>query len=362
MKKVLLIINDTTALFNFRFELVNELISEGFSVSAMCCVENHAEDLEQIGCKLVPIEIERHGKNPLKDVKLYRQISRAIRQIGPDVVCTYNIKPNIYGGLVCAKLGIPYLVNVCGLGTPVETPGPMQALTCSLYKLGIRKAQCVFFQNEENQAFFLRRKMLSGRYRLLPGSGVNIDRWKCLPYPEEGTVDFLFVSRVMKEKGIDQYLAAAEQVKKVHPSVCFHVLGACEDPAYMSRLEQMQGKGVIEYHGWQADMRPFQQLSCCAVHPTYYPEGISNVLLEAAASGRPIITTDRSGCREIVEDGVNGYICHQQDVDDLVRQIERFLSLSWEQRRQMGLAGRRKVEKEFDRRIVTSTYLEEIGE
>lgn len=360
MKNVLIIINDTTALYNFRFELVNELISRGYAVTAMCHIEKHAMELEQAGCRIVPIEISRHGKKPLEDIGLYLHMSRAIKELRPDVVCTYNIKPNVYGGLVCARQGIPYLVNVCGLGTPVETPGLMQTLTCSLYKLGVKKAQCVFFQNEENQEFFLRRKMLSGRYQLLPGSGVNVDRWRCLPYPQGESVDFLFVSRIMKEKGIDQYLQAAEKIKSTHPNTRFHVVGACEEPSYRAHLEELEEKGIIQYHGWQGDMLPFQRMNCCAVHPTYYPEGISNVLLEAAASGRPIITTDRSGCREIVEDGVNGYICRQRDTEDLVLQIEKFLALPWEQRRAMGLAARRKVEIEFDRQIVIRTYLEEI--
>ena len=360
MKKILLIGNDTTSIFNFRYELICALIEHGFFVSVVCKPEQHIEELKEKGCAIIPIEIARKGKNPFQDIRLYGEYKRIIKKVAPDVVCTFNIKPNVYGGLACAGAKVPYLVNVCGLGTPVEMPGPLQWLTCRLYKLGAKKAACVFFQNEENRQFFEKRKMLSGRCRLLPGSGVNLEKWKYLPYPNEDAVDFLFVSRIMKEKGIDQYLEAAEEVKVRHPEARFHVIGACENQAYAVRLETLQSTGTIQYHGWQPDMRSFQEINCCTVHPTYYPEGISNVLLEAAACGRPIITTDRSGCREVVEDGVNGYICRQQDADDLIRQIEKFLSLPWDQRRDMGHAGRVKVEREFDRKLVVRIYLEEV--
>ena len=234
----------------------------------------------------------------------------------------------------------------------------MQKLTVLLYKLGVKKADCVFFQNRENEAFFNKRHMAPGHHHLLPGSGVNVDRFEVLEYPKGR--EFLFISRVMKAKGIDQYLDAAEYIHGKYPDTVFHILGGCDDGTYLQKLRRMQERGIIRYHGQQDSVLPFQKLSCCTIHPTYYPEGMSNVLLESAACGRPIITTDRSGCREILDDGVNGFVCKQQDSADLIRQIEKFLALSWQQRRDMGLAGRRKMEREFDRRYVVQAYLEEI--
>lgn len=358
--KILLLANDSTYVYNLRREVIEAMLAQGWQVAVVCERKQHWEDLTELGCRMLPLGVARHGKNPLQDVSLLRAYGRLLDAETPDVVLTYNIKPNVYGGMACAKRGIPYLVNVCGLGTPVENPGPMQLLTVTLYKLGVKKAACVFFQNQENEDFFNARRMAPGHHHLLPGSGVNTARFALLPYPQGETVDFLFISRVMKEKGIDQYLEAAQAVHARHPETVFHILGGCDDETYLQTLKRMESTGAIRYHGQQNSVLPFQQISACTVHPTYYPEGMSNVLLESAACGRPIITTDRSGCREIVEDGVNGFVCRQKDSADLIAQLEKFLALPWEKRREMGLAARRKVEREFDRQIVVEAYLQEI--
>ena len=358
--KILLLANDSTYVYNLRREVIEAMLAQGWQVAAACDRKQHAEELDQMGCRLLPMEVARHGKNPLQDLALLRAYGRLLDAERPDVVLTYNIKPNVYGGMACAKRGIPYLVNVCGLGIPVETPGPMQVLTVALYKRGVKKAACVFFQNQENEDFFNARRMAPGHHHLLPGSGVNTAHFALLPYPKEKTVDFLFISRVMKEKGIDQYLEAARVIHARHPETVFHILGGCDDESYRKTLKKMEAAGIVRYHGQQPSVLPFQKINACTVHPTYYPEGMSNVLLESAACGRPIITTDRSGCREIVEDDVNGFVCRQKDGADLIVQIEKFLALSWQQRREMGVAARRKVEKEFDRQIVVDAYLEEI--
>lgn len=358
--KILLLANDSTYVYNLRREVIEAMLAQGWQVAVVCERKQHWEDLTELGCRMLPLGVARHGKNPLQDVSLLWAYGRLLDAETPDVVLTYNIKPNVYGGMACAKRGIPYLVNVCGLGTPVENPGPMQLLTVTLYKLGVKKAACVFFQNQENEDFFNARRMAPGHHHLLPGSGVNTARFALLPYPQGETVDFLFISRVMKEKGIDQYLEAAQAVHARHPETVFHILGGCDDETYLQTLKRMESTGAIRYHGQQNSVLPFQEISACTVHPTYYPEGMSNVLLESAACGRPIITTDRSGCREIVEDGVNGFVCRQKDSADLIAQLEKFLALPWEKRREMGLAARRKVEREFDRQIVVDAYLQEI--
>ena len=358
--KILMLANDSTYVYNLRQEVIAAMLAQGWSVAVVCEKKQHWEELSEMGCQMLPLGVARHGKNPLQDLALLHAYSHILEQNRPDVVLTYNIKPNVYGGIACARQNIPYLVNVCGLGTPVENPGPMQLLTVKLYKMGVKKAACVFFQNQENEDFFNARRMAPGHHHLLPGSGVNIARFALLPYPKQDTVDFLFISRVMKAKGIDQYLDAARVIHQRHPETVFHIIGGCDDETYLQTLKALEQEGVIRYHGQQPSVLPFQEVSACTVHPTYYPEGMSNVLLESAACGRPIITTDRSGCREIVEDGVNGFVCRQKDSEDLIAQIEKFLNLSWEERRKMGLAARHKVEKEFDRKIVVDAYLEEI--
>lgn len=207
---------------------------------------------------------------------------------------------------------------------------------------------------------FLNAKgIIKGREKLIPGSGVNLDYYKALDYPKDDTIKFVYISRIMKAKGIDQYLEAAEYIKNKYPKTEFNILGSCEED-YIDKLSKMENKGIIKYHGVQSDIRKFHKISHCTIHPTYYPEGMSNVLLESAACGRPVITTNRSGCREIVDDGINGYIVEQQNSQDLIDKIESFLNLSYEEKKQMGLAGRVKVEREFDRQIVINAYMEEI--
>ena len=303
--------------------------------------------------------LDRHGTNPFKELKLVSFYRQVLKEKKPDVVFTYTIKPNVYGGMVCGMLKIPYVVNITGLGTAVENGGLMQKVTVNLYKLGLRKARKVFFQNVENRDFMLGKKVVEGAYDLLPGSGVNLDRYSAQDYPEKDTVDFVFIGRVMQEKGVDQYFEAAEYIREKYPQTRFHVCGTFEQD-YRERLYDLHDRGIVNYHGKVKDMKSIYGMVSCTIHPTYYPEGLSNVLLESSASARPIITTDRAGCREVIDDGINGYVCKQKDSQDLIKQIEKFLELSWEERKNMGLAGRKKVEQEFNRQIVIKKYLQEV--
>ena len=247
------------------------------------------------------------------------------------------------------------------MGTAVENKGILQKVTTMLYRIAFKNIRCVFFQNKENQQFFINNNIAVNKARLVPGSGVNLDHFYVLDYPSDDTTEFVFISRIMKEKGIEQYLEAAEYIKSIYPNTHFHICGFCEED-YYNRLEEMQSKGIIRYHGMLQDVREIFKITHCTIHPTYYPEGISNVLLESAACGRPVITTDRSGCREIVDNGVNGYLVKQRDTLDLIEKIEMFLKLPHEKKEHMGLAGRLKVEKYFDRQIVVDAYIDEIKE
>lgn len=363
-RKILILANDTTYTYNLRNELIERLVADGYEVCVACQPLLLQEELTSLGARLIPFETNRHGKNPLADLGLLVRFRRTILSERPDVVLTYNIKPNAYGGLACRMTGTPYLANITGLGTAVEQPGLLQKLTIRLYRSGVAGAACVFFQNEENRRFFLDRRMLrkESKTRLLPGSGVSLELHRPMAYPaDEKQVRFLFVARVMAEKGIDLYLAAARRIHAVHPNTAFHICGKCDDEKYVSLLRDAEREGFIVYHGEQKNMLPFFEMAHCVVHPSYYPEGMSNVLLEAAAHCRPIIATDRAGCRETVTDGKSGFLIPTRNEDALVDALERFLALPQEQRREMGLAGRAKVEHEFDRQIVVRAYVEEIN-
>jgi galacturonosyltransferase len=356
--RVLILANNDIGLYKFRRELLESLLKK--NEVYMCLPDGEfIPKMIEMGCRFEKYDFNRHGTNPIQDLKLFGFYRSLIKKIKPDIVFTYTIKPNVYGGAACASLRIPYVVNITGLGTAVENGGILQKITLFLYKNGLRKSQKVFFQNTENRDFMLRHGVVKGAYDMLPGSGVNLSQYKVFDYPNGNTIDFTFIARVMKEKGIDQFLDAAQYIRKKYPDTRFHICGYCEQD-YKDKLQELDRQGVIIYHGLVSDMTEIYKISSCIVHPTYYPEGLSNVLLESCACGRPIITTNRSGCREVIDDGVNGYIVNQKDSQDLIEKIEKFLSLSWGERRQMGLAGRAKVEKEFDRQIVIDKYLDEV--
>ncbi|OME65260.1 glycosyltransferase family 1 protein [Paenibacillus odorifer] len=359
MKKVLILVNHDVVIYNFRRELVERLLHEGYEVYISSPYGERIDDLVAMGCVYIEASIERHGTNVFKELKLISYYKRIIRDVNPKMVLSYTIKPNIYGGMACKSLNVPYIANITGLGTAVENAGIMQKITINLYKIAFKKINCLFFQNTENMQFFVDNNIVLDRHRLIPGSGVNLEHFQVLDYPSDETIEFVFISRIMKEKGIDQYLEAAEYIRNKYPNTRFHVCGFCEE-AYEEKLKQMQEKGIVYYHGMQRDIRIILEKTHCTIHPTYYPEGMSNVLLESAASGRPVITTNRSGCREIVDDGVNGFIVEQQNSKDLIEKIELFLAISLEDKIKMGMAARKKVENEFDRQIVINAYVEEI--
>lgn len=356
--RVLIVANADIGLYKFRKELLEELVKENEVYIALPKGDFY-NDLVSIGCKFINTELDRHGTNPLRELKVVFLYKKTIKKIKPDIVFTYTIKPNVYAGMACASLGVPYVANVTGLGTAVENPGLMQFVTVNLYKYGLRKAQKIFFQNAENRDFMLKHKVVKGSYDMLPGSGVNLNNYVVTEYPNGDTVDFVFVSRIMKEKGIDQYLDAAKEIRKRHPETRFHICGFCEQ-AYEEELQNLNANGTIIYHGLVKDMAAIYRQMSCTVHPTYYPEGLSNVLLESAASGRPIITTNRAGCREVVDDGINGYVVEEKNSEDLINKIEMFLTKSVAERQTMGLAARAKVEKEFNRQIVIEKYMGEL--
>jgi len=362
-KKVMVIANDTTYTYNLRNEILERLVSDGYEVVIASHPLLFQNELRDLGCRLVPLETQRHSVNPFSNLGMLFRYRKIMLKEKPDLVLSYNIKPNVYGGIVCRLTKTHYLPNITGLGTPVENPGLMQKFSIMLYKAGVAGADCVFFQNEENRSFFEKHHMLRKGCptHMLPGSGVSLKQHLFMPYPKsDDTIHFLFIARILKEKGIDLYLHAAEQICKRHKNVVFHICGLCDDSHYISRLQEAEKNGFILYHGEQKNLAPFFQQAHCIVHPSYYPEGMSNVLLEAAAHGRPIIATNRAGCRETVDDGKSGYIIPVKDQDALVSALERFLSLNWEQKRDMGLAGRAKIEREFDRQFVVKAYIEEI--
>lgn len=359
-KKVLVLANRDFVLFNFRVEVLKRLLDEKYEVYICLPDGPKVQYMKDMGCIFIPIAIDTRGTNPIKDIKLMREYKRIFKKVQPDVILSYTTKVCIYSGIVAGKMKIPYLVNVSGLGTALEQPGKLQPLMIALYKKAVKNAKCVFFQNTDNRKFFNEHSMFDGHEILIPGSGVNLDKWKYLEYPsDKNGVEFLFVARIIKEKGIEEYLACAKTIKEEYPSSVFHVCGPC-DGEYKQLLAEYEKNGIIKYHGEVSDTAEFLKYVHCQIHPSYYPEGISNVCLEAAASGRPVITTNRPGCRETVDNSVTGYVFEQKNRKQLIENVRKFMQLSNEERRQMGIDGRIKMSKEFDRKIVVDAYMKEL--
>ncbi len=359
MKRVLFLVNHDIVIYNFRLELAERLLNDGHEVWISSPYGERIDDLKKLGCHYVEANISRHGMNPISELKLLNYYKKIIRDIKPDMVFAYTIKPNIYGAMACKSLNVPCVANITGLGTAVENGGFAQKLTVILYKMAFPKIQKVFFQNEENRQFFIDKKIAVEKHGMLPGSGVNLNRFSPLEYPSEEKIEFAFIARIMKEKGIDNYLEAARYIRKKYPNTVFHVCGFCE-AEYDGKLQEFVDDGSVIYHGLVRNVREIHKKVHCVIHPTYYPEGLSNVLLEACAGCRPIITTNRSGCREVIDDGVNGFIVKQNDTEDLIKQIEKFIALPYDKKKEYGFAGRAKVEKEFDRQIVVEAYVGEL--
>jgi len=362
MKKVMIVCNYLVGLISFRKELLEELLKRKYIVTVVAPNHEFSKKVESIGCKFIPVEFDSRGTNPIKDLILTKTYKKIIKEEHPDIVLTYTIKPNIYAGYVCSKLGVPYIANITGLGTSVEQPGLLQKLTLFLYKKGLKKAKCVFFQNKDNQDFMLKHNVVKGKYKLIPGSGVNLSHHTLLSYPDDRVIKFLFISRILYEKGIDEYLTVAEYIKSKYENTEFHILGKCDSDEYMKKINDLEKRNIVIYHGQVDDVREYHKISHCTVHPSFYPEGMSNVLLESCAAGRPIITTNRPGCKEIIDDGINGYLIECKDTEALKDRVEKFINLSLNEKKKMGLNGRKKVEEEFDRNIVIDKYMVEIGD
>lgn len=357
--RVLILANYDAGLYKFRRELLEALVKEH---DVFSCVPDggYIERIKELGCQYTPCDfLNRHGKNPLKELQLLRFYQKLLREIKPDVVLTYTIKPNVYGGMACARAGIPYIANVTGLGTAIENPGALQEVVLRLYHAGLKKAEVVFFQNEGNRHFFTKHGIVSGRTELLPGSGVNTDYHAFAPYPEdeEGLV-FSTVGRIMRDKGCIELAEAARRVKQKYPEMRFCLIGSFDEKC-PARLKEAIASGVLEHIESQQDVRPFYAESHAIIHPSYH-EGMSNVLLEAAAAGRPVLASNVPGCRETFDEGVSGIGFEPKNIDDLVRVIKQFIALPYEKKAAMGRAGREKVEREFDRKIVVDAYMKEI--
>ena len=353
MKKVLILANSASGLYDFRNELLLKLL-ESYEVHVSLPDAEKVPQLAIEGCQVHRTPIDRRGVNPIKDMGLFLAYWQLIRSIKPDVVLTYTIKPNIYGNLCCRLKRIPYIANITGLGSVFENGGMVQKIVVLLYKLSLKKASCIFFQNKKNQEIFEQHGIYGKKARLVPGSGVNLDRHTFEEYSsKEEKMIFLYVGRVMKEKGIEELLYAAKVLCEENHQVIFRLVGNYEED-YKDIVEQYEKQGILELIGYQKEIHPYYKEAAAVLMPSYH-EGMSNVILEASATGRPVLASDIPGCQEGFEDGIT-----PRDKEALLEALRKFVKLSEDERAQMGKNARAKMEREFDRKQVVNAYVEEI--
>ena len=352
---IMILCNSLGGFYDFRGEVAYALLKR-YNVVVCAPDDVHIKELADAGCHVRKTPMNRRGMNPFQDMKLYRQYRQLINEYMPKVVLTYTIKPNIYGGMACRISHVPYIVNITGLGTTFERGGAVQMLVTQMYKSALKEAVCVFFQNNYNRDVLEKAGIHWKKDIVLPGSGVNLEKHGILPYPDKDVCEFLFVGRVMKEKGIEEFLYSAG---KYHSDkVKFGIVGYCEEE-YEDRLKRLDDQGIISFYGFSTDMPKYYERAGVVVVPSYH-EGMSNVILEASASGRPVIASDISGCREAVDDKVTGIMCRPRDNESLAEAVRCMIDKTPEERADMGRSARDKMEREFDRNIVVGHYMNEI--
>jgi glycosyltransferase involved in cell wall biosynthesis len=364
--KIIISINTTWNIFNFRVGLIKALQSQGHQIIALSPKDEYVERLEEMGVQHIPVKIDQKGINPIRDLNLIKQYHIIFKSIRPDLILSYTIKPNIYGNLAAKRLKIPTINNISGLGTLFINSNIITSYIGKLlYKIGLSSSKHVFFQNQEDQALFIQSRFTSDKNSsLIPGSGVNIKHFKCSRITNKGK-RFLFSGRLIGDKGIFEYLEAAIIVLKKFPDVEFILAGEI-GANNKTAISEDNINGYIEkysqfkYLGKSDNMLDLLKTIDVMVLPSYR-EGLSKSLLEAGAMKIPIITSDVPGCRDIVTHGYNGFLCKVKSVDSLARIMEEIIEITEETRLQMGLNGRINVEQYFSEEKVIKHYLNEIN-
>lgn len=357
MSKLLLISPKDNNFYNFRSELILELKNQGKDVILVCPYGKKIDYFTQQGCSFIDIAVDRRGKNFLKDFFLLLHYFRIIIKEKPNIVLTYTTKPSVYAGFICGILKVPCIINNAGI---MEAQGFFSKFMDLLYIIGFRKASCIMFQNDYERNYIKSLLNREFNYRRIPGSGVNIKQFPFTPYPEsEEVIIFNYVALIKAIKGIDEFLECAKIIKEKYPKTRFRIYGEYDSTDYKEKIRFFEDQGVVEYIGTLLDIRPAITSCHAVIHPSYY-EGMTNVILEHSAMGRVCIASDIPGCREAIEDGVTGYLFKSKNVASMISAIQKFIHLSHQKRQRMGIAARKKMVLEFDRQIVTRTYLNEI--
>lgn len=357
MRKILLLAPKDNNFYNFRSELILKLKKLGYEVVLVCPYGKKIDYFTKRGCRFIDLKMDRRGKSIINDFKLLISYRCILKHENPDIVLTYTSKPSIYGGFVCGIMGIPYIVNNAGL---METTGFFDKFMKLLYWLGWRKASCMMYQNSHEREVIRPLLGENMRYRDIPGSGVNLEQFAFKQYPQDDKIlVFNYVARIVDIKGINELLSCAEIIKKDYPNTRFILYGDYDDNTYKIKVQDFEKRGIVEYGGVQLNIKPCIEASHAVIHPSYY-EGMTNVVLEHSAVGRPCIGSNIPGVKEGIENGKTGFLFEVKNVNSMVNAVKKFIALPYEDKILMGKEAREKMVSQFDRNIVSDIYIEEI--
>ncbi|MGE7664899.1 glycosyltransferase family 4 protein [Ureibacillus composti] len=360
-KKVLILSNHFITIYNFRKELIAKLVDDGHRVFISIPKSKDNIFFSDMGCEIIETPIDRRGINPISDIKLVLNYIKIMNELKPDIIFSYTIKPNIYGCIASNFTKKRQVSNITGTGATFLNKNIVSTIAKILYKISLKRSYKVFFQNTGDKDYFIRNNMVNNNYSMIPGSGVNLEQYALSDFPPDHQINFIFIGRVMELKGIDQYLEAAKRIKEAYPNTNFYIAGFIEEERYKVIIDDYHLKGIINYIGFQKDINSWIQKCHCTILPSHGGEGVPNVLLESAAMGRVCVASSINGSMDVIDDGLTGYLFETGNAESLVYKLKSFLELDYDSKKQMGINGRRKVEKEFDRQIVIDKYVSEIG-
>lgn len=361
-RSIVISINTAWNIVNFRASLIKALIEHGYDVVVVAPPDEYADRIPLLGCRYIPITMDNGGTNPLRDFKLLFDFYRVFSEVRPFCFLAYTVKPNVYGSFAARSLGIPTINNVAGLGTAFIKESWITQVAKMLYRMAFSRAYKVFFQNNNDLEYFVRSHLVKPGIALrIPGSGIDTSRFAPKDMDkEDGRFCFILIGRLLWDKGIREYVEAARLIKERNHNVEFQLLGfldvANRTAVSRSEVERWEAEGLIAYLGSTDNVIPFIERADCVVLPSYR-EGAPRALLEAASLAKPIITTDAVGCRDVVDDGISGFMAKAGDASDLAEKMEKMLLLPEDQRVSMGRNGRNKMVREFDESIVINNYL-----
>ena len=349
-KDILILANNSGGLYRFRKELMQELMNNGYEVYASTPFDDNVEDLKNLNIHLIETNINRRGMNPIKDFSLLIKYFKIIKEVDPHMIITYTIKPNLYGSLAAMLLNKKYAINITGLGTAFQNEGLLKKMVTIWYRFVCKKVNVIFFENKGNCEVFLKNKIVrKEKCVVLHGAGVNLEDFPFSEYPSDNQkIHFLFIGRIMKEKGVDELFEAIQRLNKENENVVLDILGNYEDN-YKDIVNDLINKGIVNYYGYQDNVQKYIKQCHCFVLPSYH-EGMANTLLECASMGRPLITSNIHGCKEAIHD--NGYLCNVKDADDLYIKLQEFIKLKYETKKQLAFNSRKHIEEVFDKKKV----------